>query len=59
MKEIERGIVVRSLWDKSKRGVVKYYTDIDKSAGHIPILWHTGETTMEIWKCDVEPCEEL
>ena len=52
-ENVERGWRVKSLWTGAL-GVVKYNISLKKSAGEVEILWDTGKTTKEVWKCDVE-----
>ncbi len=50
---VERGWRVKSLWNGAL-GVIKHNIDLRRSSGEVEVLWDTGETTKEVWKCDIE-----
>ena len=52
-ESVERGWRVKSLWNDDY-GVVKYTVELRRTAGSVTILWDSGKTTTEVWKCDVE-----
>ncbi len=50
---VERGQRVKSLWN-GEQGHIKYTMLLHRTGGDVVILWDSGKTTKEVYKCDIE-----
>ena len=50
---VERGQRVKSLWN-GEQGQIKYTMELHRTHGDVVVLWDSGKTTKEVYRCDIE-----